>query len=131
MLNPMMKRTRTRLGVVRPKTTQSRTSPSENTENIRNKAISAQQNYERYVTMAREALSMGDRIMSENYYQHAEHYLRLLKEAQPIVSTFDPPADLPEKKAHTTEQQPADATEYPTDLIELELELELQEGHKI
>ena len=32
---------------------------------------------ERYLSQARDAASSGDRIMAENLYQHAEHYLRL------------------------------------------------------
>ena len=35
---------------------------------------------EKYSNLAREALSNGDRILSENYYQHADHFLRILQE---------------------------------------------------
>lgn len=34
--------------------------------------------YDKYQTLARDALVSGDRIASENYLQHAEHYYRLL-----------------------------------------------------
>jgi hypothetical protein len=37
----------------------------------------AQQIFERYVTLAREAAASGDRIAAENFYQHAEHYFRI------------------------------------------------------
>ncbi len=37
----------------------------------------AQQIFERYVTLAREASTSGDRIAAENFYQHAEHYFRI------------------------------------------------------
>lgn len=37
----------------------------------------AQQIFERYVGLAREAASTGDRIGAENLYQHAEHYFRI------------------------------------------------------
>jgi hypothetical protein len=33
--------------------------------------------YERYLALAREAARADDRVASENYYQHAEHYLRI------------------------------------------------------
>ena len=33
---------------------------------------------EKYSSLAREALSNGDKILSENYYQHAEHFIRVL-----------------------------------------------------
>jgi hypothetical protein len=33
---------------------------------------------EKYITMAREALAAGDRIEAENYFQHADHYTRVI-----------------------------------------------------
>ncbi len=36
--------------------------------------------YERYMALARAAGSMGDATEMENYYQHAEHYARLMNE---------------------------------------------------
>lgn len=38
----------------------------------------AYQVFERYVALAREAASAGDRIVAENLYQHAEHYFRIV-----------------------------------------------------
>ena len=35
---------------------------------------------EKYSNLAVEALSSGDKILSENYYQHAEHFIRVLGE---------------------------------------------------
>jgi hypothetical protein len=43
-------------------------------------AQSAQQNYERYLALARSQALIGDRIAAENYYQHAEHYFRSMSE---------------------------------------------------
>jgi hypothetical protein len=37
---------------------------------------------EKYLQLARDAQSSGDTIASENYYQHAEHYFRLIAAAQ-------------------------------------------------
>jgi hypothetical protein len=37
---------------------------------------------EKYLQLARDAQSSGDSIASENYYQHAEHYFRLIAAAQ-------------------------------------------------
>ena len=39
--------------------------------------------YEKYLQLARDASSSGDRVMAENYYQHAEHYFRILQLSQP------------------------------------------------
>jgi hypothetical protein len=41
----------------------------------------AQQVAEKYTTLARDAQSSGDRVMAENYLQHAEHYNRLIAAA--------------------------------------------------
>ncbi len=38
--------------------------------------------YEKYLQLARDANSSGDRVMAENYLQHAEHYYRLMSAAQ-------------------------------------------------
>ena len=35
---------------------------------------------EKYNDLAREALSNGDKILSENYFQHADHFMRILGE---------------------------------------------------
>ena len=36
---------------------------------------------EKYTTLARDALSSGDRVVAENYLQHAEHYNRIVAAA--------------------------------------------------
>ncbi|MFT6072340.1 MAG: hypothetical protein ACJAXL_000877, partial [Alphaproteobacteria bacterium] len=38
--------------------------------------------YEKYGTLARDMNVSGDRVMSENLMQHAEHYLRIVHEIQ-------------------------------------------------
>ena len=37
---------------------------------------------EKYTQLARDASSSGDRVMAENYLQHAEHYYRIIAAAQ-------------------------------------------------
>jgi len=37
---------------------------------------------EKYNNLAREALSGGDKILSENYFQHADHFTRILSEQE-------------------------------------------------
>jgi hypothetical protein len=39
--------------------------------------------FEKYVQLARDANSSGDRVLAENYLQHAEHYFRILRAQQP------------------------------------------------
>lgn len=43
----------------------------------------AQGVYEKYQQLARDATSSGDRVLAENYLQHAEHYFRVLRAIQP------------------------------------------------
>ncbi len=41
----------------------------------------ARQVYEKYLTLARDAQSAGDRVAAEAYFQHAEHYYRILSDS--------------------------------------------------
>lgn len=41
----------------------------------------AHQVYEKYVALARDALSAGDRVAAEAFYQHAEHYFRIVNQS--------------------------------------------------
>ena len=41
---------------------------------------------EKYSNLAREALSNGDKILSENYFQHAEHFIRVLEEKENLLN---------------------------------------------
>src|SRR6202048_3226111 len=54
--------------------------------------------FERYVALAREATTSGDRVAAENLYQHAEHYFRVMNAAdeghQPGVTLLGAPADV-------------------------------------
>jgi len=43
-------------------------------------AGNAHRSYERYVALAREATLNGDAVEAENYFQHAEHYFRVMRE---------------------------------------------------
>ena len=61
------------------------TSNFKNNENFQRK-IPGRNNHnaskliDKYNDLAREALSVGDKILSENYFQHADHFTRILKE---------------------------------------------------
>ena len=52
-----------------------RKSPGKNNHN-------ASKLVDKYNDLAREALSYGDKILSENYFQHADHFLRVLTEQE-------------------------------------------------
>jgi hypothetical protein len=38
----------------------------------------AQQLFEKYLQLGRDATGSGDRVMAESYFQHAEHYFRII-----------------------------------------------------
>ena len=40
---------------------------------------SAEKLFEKYNTLAKEALSSGDKTLSENYFQHADHFMRIIE----------------------------------------------------
>jgi hypothetical protein len=42
---------------------------------------------EKYNNLAREALSSEDKILSENYFQHADHFTRILNEQESFKNT--------------------------------------------
>ena len=46
----------------------------------------ASQVFEKYQALARDAMSAGDRVMAENYQQHAEHYFRIVQSFQQQAS---------------------------------------------
>jgi hypothetical protein len=47
-----------------------------------------QQFVEKYLTLARDAASLGDPISAENYYQYADHYYRLVAASRPSRSPY-------------------------------------------
>ena len=40
---------------------------------------SAEKLFEKYNALAKEALSSGDKTLSENYFQHADHFIRIIE----------------------------------------------------
>ena len=67
---------------------------------------SASHVYEKYLQLARDANSGGDRIMAENYLQHAEHYYRIMAAtaAQQAQYQAQQAAQNPQAQQHTQPQ---------------------------
>ena len=42
-------------------------------------SLSAEKLLEKYSTLAKEAMSSGDKTLSENYLQHADHFMRIIE----------------------------------------------------
>ena len=58
-----------------------------NNENFQRKILNrnnhnASKLIDKYNNLAREALSVGDKILSENYFQHADHFTRIQSEQE-------------------------------------------------
>jgi len=63
-----------------------------NNENFQRKAPgrnnhNASKLIEKYNNLAREASSNGDKILSENYFQHADHFTRIMNEQENLKKT--------------------------------------------
>jgi hypothetical protein len=61
--------------------------------------VTLQQYVEKFTAQARDAASSGDRVLSENYLQHADHFTRLLNEQKVVRQQIE------QKKQHTERQQ--------------------------
>ena len=62
-------------------------------------SLSAEKSFEKYTSLAKEAMSAGDKTLSENYLQHADHFMRIIEERnknrnETKVSIVDKPTDL-------------------------------------
>ena len=78
---------------------------------------------EKYNNLAKEALSNGDRILSESYYQHADHFLRVIENRNSIQNNSKPHLDnskikensddkiILENKKNSSSQQPQNSEE--------------------
>ena len=78
-----------------------RKSPGRNNQN-------APKLIEKYTDLAREALSNGDKILSENYFQHADHFTRVLNEQSKLKKDISN-KDIPNKENATIETNQTEA----------------------
>ena len=72
--------------------------------------------FEKYQSLARDATTMGDRVMAESYFQHAEHYYRIVNgdgAGQPRPQTPHEPQR--EQSAASPGEAPQPAAEESTD----------------
>ena len=50
-------------------------------------SMSAEKSFEKYSSLAKEAMSAGDKTLSENYLQHADHFMRMIEDKNRNRST--------------------------------------------
>ena len=60
---------------------------------------------EKYTDLAREALTSGDEILSENYFQHAEHFVRIREERDAQFNKDQIPKEIVKVKEKTDQDQ--------------------------
>ena len=89
----------------------------------------AQQLFEKYLQLGRDATGSGDRVMAESYFQHAEHYFRILNamnqaaqqqqqqgaqgQRRPYQNGEEVPANGAEPQPEVEEIRPAGGGEQP------------------
>ena len=85
--------------------------------------LKAEKLLEKYNDLAKEALSSGDNILSESYYQHADHFLRVIENRNSIHNNSKPHLDhssikensddkiILENKKNSSSQQPQNSEE--------------------
>ena len=73
---------------------------------------------EKYNDLAREALSNGDKILSENYLQHADHFTRILNEQESFRKAKY--ADNKVENDETTQEKIAKKVEVTDDKVKEE-----------
>ncbi len=56
---------------------------------------------EKYSNLAREALSNGDKILSESYYQYAEHFIRVLGEKEMLYNKNQKSKEVTDEKTES------------------------------
>lgn len=100
---PSMRRFKSRTVNNRPRTLQKPTLTDG--YEAKSRLSTVQQMYDRYVALGRDALTAGDRVVAEGYYQHADHYLRCLND---IKSTVEPPIDMPDTNAEEASEEPSE-----------------------
>ena len=97
-----------------------------NNENFKRKAPgrnnhNAPKLIEKYNNLAREALSIGDKIMSENYFQHADHFSRILSEQESIRKLrFSEKVSEEKKVSINIQEKKSVSIENKTDKIQTE-----------
>jgi hypothetical protein len=67
---------------------------------------SASQVLEKYLALARDATAAGDRIAAENYFQHAEHYYRILSANAAQNAQFGRPPQNPQQNGFNAQGAP-------------------------
>jgi len=72
---------------------------------------------EKYSNLAREALSTGDKILSENYFQHADHFTRILSEQESFKKSKISENNLDENKNFNENEKASEITDKENESV--------------
>jgi hypothetical protein len=64
---------------IRPRSNSYSNSNGQNRNSFR-PSLSPEKLFEKYSALAKEAMSSGDKTLSENYLQHADHFMRVIED---------------------------------------------------
>ncbi len=59
---------------------------------------------EKYRTLANDALSAGDIILAESYFQHADHFVRQLPEQRPVIKNSEESEEVKSSESEVAEE---------------------------
>lgn len=83
-------------------------------ENNRNNVrVNPREQHQKYLNMAREAISAGNHVQAEEFYQHAEHYYRVMNERNNYAS----PSSAPQQSAPQRAPAPEPKVDTETPLL--------------
>lgn len=73
----------------------------------------SQQLFEKYLQLGRDATSSGDRVMAESYFQHAEHYFRILNAMNQAAQAQQGGQPMAPNGQHRRGNEPQDEQDEP------------------
>ena len=81
--------------------------------------LKAEKLLEKYNGLAKEALSSGDKILSESYFQHADHFLRVVENQNSIQKNSDNKIIIKDEKNSSSQQPQNSDSQQPQNSEEI------------
>ena len=81
--------------------------------------LKAEKLLEKYNGLAKEALSSGDKILSESYFQHADHFLRVVENQNSIQKNSDNKIIIKDEKNSSSQQPQYSDSQQPQNSEEI------------
>ena len=67
-------------------------------------SLSAEKLFEKYSLLAKEAMTSGDKTLSENYLQHADHFIRVIEDRNRNRSQIQDQSNIVKKQTENTKE---------------------------